>query len=355
MSLTVWPPVQVTRIQRLLAQAATGVEFSVTTPAARVLRSQSSWMSDTPRTSIDGGMACSPSAVMTPPQRQSPIWSASSSTMLGPERIAMSRAAAEMGRELIGGVDAQSILDMTGCWLWVCGPGGGGGWDSDTVVVPGRGEDEDEFEGGASGQSAWCYDMLLTPFYTSLCTLFLVPLFSDRGSAEELASELLSNVAGAGAAGALPPGSGRWLADLVSNALPPALVLRAVLLRLQWATPSIHPDRPVRKMRGFAPRHCVLCLSHFLMLFFSLQDISAAISVIDERFSSAAVECQPARGAGAATLLGSFGEFFRRMEFGRESGSGCKLSSVPETLVTPGGIGDHDRASPKLKQACPYT
>jgi hypothetical protein len=195
---------------------------------------------------MDGSLACSPSAVMTPPQRQSPLWTTSGNAILGPERLAMGRAAAEMGRELIGGIDAQALLDVAGSWLWVCGPGGGGGLDSDTVVVSVREGDEDEFEGGASSHSVWCYDMRLAPFYTSLCTLFLVPLFSDRGSAEDLASELLSNVAGAGAAGALPPGSGRWLADLVSNALPPALILRAVLLRLQWATPSSHPDWQVQ-------------------------------------------------------------------------------------------------------------
>jgi hypothetical protein len=84
-----------------------------------------------------------------------------------------------------------------------------------------------------------------------------------------------------------------------------------------------------------------------------LQDISAAIAMIDDRFSAAAVECQPARGAGAATLLGAFGEFFRRMELGREYGSGCNLSTVPVISVEQcvGGCGGNDRASPKLEQA----
>ena len=239
--LTVWSLAQVARIQRLLAQAATGVEVGVNTHAARVLRSQSSWTSEGPRNSMDGSMACSPSSVMTPPQRQSPLWTTPGSAT-GSERIAMGQAAVEMGRELIGGMDAQALLDVAGSWLWVCGQGGGGSLDADTVVVSVREEDEDEFDGGASGQSTCWYDMRLTPFYTSLCPLFLVPLFWERDSAETLASELLTNVAGVGAAGTLPPGSGRWLADLVSNALPPALVLRAVLLRLQWATPSAHPD-----------------------------------------------------------------------------------------------------------------
>jgi hypothetical protein len=60
------------------------------------------------------------------------------------------------------------------------------------------------------------------------------------------------------------------------------------------------------------------------------QDMTAAISIIDERFATAAVECLPARGSMAATLLGPFGEFFRGMELGEttvEEGAGVSAAS----------------------------
>ena len=225
---------QVARIQKLLAQAAVGSEIGFSTPSARVLRSNSSWSGENTRASLDGGVSSTP-PVATPPARSSPIaLSGLNRTMLGPDA---NRAAAEMGRELIGGESAQALLDADAL---NCARASYAGFfcatDGQNATVE-RMDCTDE-KAGATG----CYDLHLAPFYSNLCSLFLVPLFSDRAGAEELASELLCVVANGSAVGALPPGSGLWLADLVSNPLPPALLLRIVLLRLKWITPTGHPD-----------------------------------------------------------------------------------------------------------------
>ena len=185
---------QVARIQRLLAQLAAGAEISVSTPAGRVLRSNSSWIAESPRSSLDGAVGCSPLAA-TPPARPSPL------ALTGPGRPAPAAtragsgsAAAQMGRELIGGADAQALLDSDSrSWFQACALGcEGGGEDRDS---PGGGaapaQEEGEDAEGLRGSARGCYDLHLAPFYSSLCALFLVPLFSDHAGAEELASELL--------------------------------------------------------------------------------------------------------------------------------------------------------------------
>ena len=88
-----------------------------------------------------------------------------------------------------------------------------------------------------------------------------------------------------------------------------------------------------------------------LFLMPSPQDMNEAISIIDRKFSTTAVECQPAKGMGAATLLGSFGEFFREMEFGRESAEEQLALTKRRGSEGSGSAFDVYQPSPNLQQA----
>ncbi len=189
-----------------------------------------------------------------------------------------------MGRELIGGAEAQALLDADSrAWFQVCVLGCEGSsddHDSGTGVAPVQEEWEDVE--GLKGSARECYDLHLAPFYSNLCSLFLVPLFSDHAGAEELASELLCVVGGAGSGSALPPGAGRWLADLVSNPLPPALLLRVVLLRLRWTTPEAHPDWQVHRGLVGPDRPCQ---NDFYLALYSMHSVVDTFRMLPIRCS----------------------------------------------------------------------
>ncbi len=90
-----------------------------------------------------------------------------------------------------------------------------------------------------------CYDLRLTHFYSHLCRLFLIPLFPTEAGSFELVSKLRSSLQPKLGSSVLDEESHRLLAQSLSSPIPPALLLRVALVRLQSVMPKAHPDRAV--------------------------------------------------------------------------------------------------------------
>ncbi len=90
------------------------------------------------------------------------------------------------------------------------------------------------------------YELWMPQFYTKLCRLFLIPLFSTETGSFELVSKLRASLQSRqGGSTTLDDESHRLLAQSLSSPIPPALLLRVALVRLQSAIQYARPDRAV--------------------------------------------------------------------------------------------------------------
>jgi hypothetical protein len=96
-----------------------------------------------------------------------------------------------------------------------------------------------------------CYDLRMPRFYTNMCRLFLFPLFATETGSFELLSKLRASLQSMqGGCSILEDESHKLIAKSLSSPIPPALLLRVALMRLQSAIPHAHPERAVRSGLG---------------------------------------------------------------------------------------------------------
>ena len=96
-----------------------------------------------------------------------------------------------------------------------------------------------------------CYELRMPQFYTKICRLFLIPLFETESESFEFLSKLSAGLRSRQCGGSmLDKESHNLIAQSLSSPIPPALLLRVALVRLQSAIPDVHPDRAVRSGYG---------------------------------------------------------------------------------------------------------
>jgi hypothetical protein len=96
-----------------------------------------------------------------------------------------------------------------------------------------------------SEDSVSCYELRLPHFYSKLCILFLMPLFSTETGSFEFVAKLRASLQSKLGRSILDEESHILLAQSLSSPIPPALLLRVALVRLQSAMPPAHPDKAV--------------------------------------------------------------------------------------------------------------
>ena len=177
-------------------------------------------------------------------------WTGSGSTIVSENDTAAATAASDSVLNLLGNTNLQALMDADETEVY------GAGQRIKTLglrcvltrsaelirkEVEGHSKDL-EYEDCIS-----CYDLRMPQFYSKLCSFFLIPLFSTETGSFELLSKLRASLQSRqGGSSMLDDECHRLLAQSLSSPIPPALLLRVALVRLQSAIPDAHPDSSVR-------------------------------------------------------------------------------------------------------------